>query len=92
MQCFGVPVFSASAGPAVAAVAVSLIKAGTSEARRLEIVAAIRALAASLSERLGAVLAAAPAARAANRFEPTVPLASGRAARRASGAPAPRST
>ena len=71
MQCFGVPVFSAAPGPAVAAVAVSLIKAGTSEARRSDIIGAIRALAAALSERLGAVPASAPMARTRN------PVASG---------------
>jgi DNA-binding IclR family transcriptional regulator len=54
MECFGAPVFSAAHGPAVAAVAVSLIKAGTSEARRNELLAAIRGLAAQLSARLGA--------------------------------------
>ncbi len=53
MECFGAPVFSAAHGPAVAAVAVSLIKAGTSEARRDELLAAIRGLAARLSARLG---------------------------------------
>lgn len=63
MQCFGAPVFSAAPGPAIAAVAVSLIKAGTGEPRRLEILTAIRALAADLSERLGAV---GRAPRAAN--------------------------
>ena len=39
---------------AVAAVAVSLIKASTSARRRDEVVAAIRALAAEVSQRLGA--------------------------------------
>ena len=54
MECFGAPVFSAARGPAVAAVAVSLIKAGTGEAQRDELLAAIRELAAQLSARLGA--------------------------------------
>lgn len=53
MECFGAPVFSGAHGPAVAAVAVSLIKAGTSEARRDELLGAIRGLAAQLSARLG---------------------------------------
>ncbi len=57
MQCFGAPVFSAGSAQAVAAVAVSLIKAGTSPVRRNELVAAIRALAARLSTRLGAQVA-----------------------------------
>ncbi len=54
MQCFGVPVFAAGRDEAVAAVAVSLIKASTSARRRAEVVAAIRELAAGISHRLGA--------------------------------------
>ena len=53
MQCFGAPVFSAGRTDAVAAVAVSLIKAGTSEAQRSQLIMAIRELAQALSERLG---------------------------------------
>ncbi len=83
MQCFGVPVFSAAPGPAVAAVAVSLIKAGTSQARRLEVIAAIRALAAALSERLGAVLASA---------DSTLDAAAGSSAPNSSRRPAPRAS
>jgi len=54
MHCFGAPVFAAGRSEAVAAVAVSLIKASTSARRRDEVVAAIRALAAEVSQRLGA--------------------------------------
>ena len=54
MHCVGAPVFAAGRSDAVAAVAVSLIKASTSARRRDEVVAAIRDLAARLSQRLGA--------------------------------------
>jgi DNA-binding IclR family transcriptional regulator len=53
MQCFGAPVFAAGSATPVAAVAVSLIKAGTGAARRAQVIAAVRALAAGLSARLG---------------------------------------
>ncbi|MCL4185446.1 MAG: IclR family transcriptional regulator [Burkholderiaceae bacterium] len=53
MHCFGAPVFAAGRGEAVAAVAVSLIKASTSVRRRDEVIAAIRELAARVSQRLG---------------------------------------
>lgn len=54
MHCFGAPVFAAGRDEAVAAVAVSLIKASTSARRRDEVVTAIRQLAARVSQRLGA--------------------------------------
>lgn len=54
MHCFGAPVFAAGRSEAVAAVAVSLIKASTSARRHDEVVAAIRGLAARVSQRLGA--------------------------------------
>ena len=53
MTCFGAPVFRAGQPEAVAAVAVSLIKATVTAKRRNETVAAIRALADALTERLG---------------------------------------
>ncbi|MBN9427680.1 MAG: IclR family transcriptional regulator [Burkholderiales bacterium] len=53
MHCFGAPVFAAGQREAVAAVAVSLIKASTSRERREEVVAAVRSLAAAVSRRLG---------------------------------------
>ena len=59
MNCFGAPVFAAQRVEAVAAVAVSLIKASTTERRRDETVAAIRELAGRLSRHLGADLDAA---------------------------------
>lgn len=55
MLCLGVPVFCAGQPEAVAAVAVSLIKAGHSGAHRKRILAAILALGRRLSERLGAL-------------------------------------
>lgn len=70
MECFGAPVFSAARGPAVAAVAVSLIKAGTSPAQRQALLAAIRRLAAELSVRLGAAEPPPPSALAAQRTPP----------------------
>lgn len=54
MHCFGAPVYAAGRAEAVAAVAVSLIKASTTPAREAEVVAAITALAADVSRRLGA--------------------------------------
>ena len=53
MQCFGAPVFAANSQTAIAAVAVSLIKAGLSGSRRAQLIKAVRALADRLSERLG---------------------------------------
>jgi len=53
MQCFGAPIFAARQPHAIAAVAVSLIKAGLSERRRAQIVAAIKGLAAAISADLG---------------------------------------
>jgi DNA-binding IclR family transcriptional regulator len=55
MQCFGVPVFCAGESRAIAAVAVSLIKAGLSVRRRDAVIVAIRELARHLSHRLGAL-------------------------------------
>jgi DNA-binding IclR family transcriptional regulator len=55
MQCFGVPVFCAGESRAIAAVAVSLIKAGLSARRHDSVVEAIRQLARHLSQRLGAI-------------------------------------
>lgn len=54
MHCFGAPVFGAGRSEAVAAVAVSLIKASTTPQREAEVVAAITALADDVSRRLGA--------------------------------------
>jgi DNA-binding IclR family transcriptional regulator len=53
MHCFGAPVFAAGRSEAVAAVAVSLIKASAGARRREEVIAAIRELAARVSQRLG---------------------------------------
>jgi len=89
MQCFGAPVFSAAPGPAIAAVAVSLIKAGTSEPRRLEILNAIRALAAELSERLGAV-GRSPSAAAQAASAPRAAPRARRTPNRSPISPAPR--
>lgn len=55
MQCFGAAVFGARGPEAVAAVAVSVIKAGLPDARRQELVAAIAALARQVSAALGAL-------------------------------------
>jgi len=60
MHCFGAPVFAAGRTEAVAAVAVSLIKASTTPEREAEVVAAITALAADVSRRLGASQRARP--------------------------------
>lgn len=53
MQCFGAPIIGAGDPRAVAAVAVSLIKASVTARRSNETIAAIRELARRLSERLG---------------------------------------
>jgi DNA-binding IclR family transcriptional regulator len=65
MQCFGAPIFAARQPQAVAAVAVSVIKAGLAARRRDEIVAAITGLAREISGALGGaqVPAVAPPAR-----------------------------
>lgn len=57
MNCFGAPVFAAQRPDAVAAVAVSTIKAATDAPRRERMVAAIADLAARLSRRLGGEVA-----------------------------------
>jgi IclR family transcriptional regulator, blcABC operon repressor len=54
MQCFGAAVFGARRAAPVAAVAVSVIKAGLAPARHAELVDAVRALAAAISAELGA--------------------------------------
>ena len=54
MRCYGAPIHGAGRSEAVAAVAVSLIKASATPKRISETTAAIRVLAARLSERLGA--------------------------------------
>jgi len=54
MQCFGAPVFGARGSTAVAAVAVSVIKAGLTAKRRAELVHGIRQLATDISTELGA--------------------------------------
>jgi len=54
MLCLGAPVFGARRGEAVAAVAVSAIKAGLTTARRAQLVTSIRSLAAGMSAALGA--------------------------------------
>ena len=64
MQCFGAPIFDARGPDAHSAVAVSVIKAGLTARRRAELIAAVRALARSLSGELGAPsLPARPGAR-----------------------------
>lgn len=63
MQCFGAPVFAARQPQAVAAVAVSLIKAGLTARRRTEILRAITGLAAAISASLGAAPVPVRAAR-----------------------------
>lgn len=65
MKCFGAPVYSAGNSTAVAAVAVSLIKASVTPKRNSDTIAAIRSLAERLSERLGG--AAPTASGRANR-------------------------
>jgi len=59
MQCFGAPVIGARGPAAVAAVAVSVIKAGLTPRRRTELVDAIRLLARDVSIELGAPAATA---------------------------------
>jgi DNA-binding IclR family transcriptional regulator len=59
MQCFGAPVFGPRRPEAVAAVAVSVIKAGLDPERRQELIAAIGTLARQLSAALGALPQAA---------------------------------
>ncbi len=54
MLCLGVPVFCASQPEALAAVAVSVIKAGLSSRRRQQLLTATLGLGRALSERLGA--------------------------------------
>ena len=54
MHCLGAPVFAGRGPEAVAAVAVSAIKAAVTPARRAELIEAIRELARRMSERLGA--------------------------------------
>ncbi|NLD67956.1 MAG: IclR family transcriptional regulator [Limnobacter sp.] len=54
MQCFGAPIFGTRSDEAIAAVAVSVIKAGLGARRRQELVAAIRELADAISRSLGA--------------------------------------
>jgi len=55
MLCLGVPVFCAGQPEAVAAVAVSLIKAGRGNGHRQRMLTAILGLGRRLSERLGAL-------------------------------------
>ena len=57
MRCYGAPIHAAGRSEAVAAVAVSLIKASATPKRISETTTAIRVLAARLSERLGAARA-----------------------------------
>jgi len=59
MQCFGAPVIGARGPSAVAAVAVSVIKAGLTPRRRTELIDAIRLLARDVSVELGAPAGAA---------------------------------
>ncbi len=54
MHCFGAPVFTAGRSEAIAAVAVSLIKASTTARRKQEVIQQIAALAKALSKKLGA--------------------------------------
>jgi DNA-binding IclR family transcriptional regulator len=74
MQCFGAPVFGARGLAAVAAVAVSVIKAGLTTKRRAELILGIRQLAADISTELGAPPPATMTARS-QRTHPK-PLAS----------------
>jgi IclR family transcriptional regulator, blcABC operon repressor len=55
MHCFGAPVFTAGKAEAIAAVAVSLIKASTSVKRKHEVIQQIGELAKDISRRLGAL-------------------------------------
>jgi DNA-binding IclR family transcriptional regulator len=54
MQCFGAAVYGPRRAEAVAAVAVSVIKAGLTARRRTELIASVRQLAQQLSDALGA--------------------------------------
>jgi IclR family transcriptional regulator, blcABC operon repressor len=63
MQCFGAAVRAATRTEAVAAVAVSVIKAGLTPRRRSELVDSIRELASAISVELGAASGAASGAR-----------------------------
>ena len=87
MQCFGAPVFGARGTAAVAAVAVSVIKAGLTTKRRAELVLGIRQLAADISTELGAP----PPATMKARSHPTSPTprsgGTPRANRRANSTP-----
>ena len=74
MNCFGAPVFAAHRPDAIAAVAVSTIKAATDALRRERMVAAIVDLAARLSQRLGAGTAPAWAAAATGAPADATPL------------------
>ena len=62
MQCFGAPIFGTRSEQAIAAVAVSVIKAGLTARRRQELVTAIRELADAISRSLGADRPQAPPA------------------------------
>jgi IclR family transcriptional regulator, blcABC operon repressor len=55
MHCFGAPVFTAGKAEAIAAVAVSLIKASTSVKRKQEVIQQVGDLAKEISRRLGAL-------------------------------------
>ncbi len=55
MHCFGAPVFTAGKSEAIAAVAVSLIKASTSVKRKQEVIQQVADLAKEISRRLGAL-------------------------------------
>lgn len=79
MHCFGAPVFAAQADEAVAAVAVSAIKASVTPARERELADGIRALAARLSARLGA--------GTRPRLAPTPPLPGPQSAERPHASP-----
>jgi DNA-binding IclR family transcriptional regulator len=56
MRCFGAPVFAGEQSEAVAAVAVSVIKASLSQVRAAELITGIKTLAAQISRRLGSTL------------------------------------
>ena len=55
MHCFGAPVFTTGKSEAIAAVAVSLIKASTSVKRKQEVIQQVADLAKEISRRLGAL-------------------------------------
>jgi DNA-binding IclR family transcriptional regulator len=65
MQCFGAAIRGPRGGDALAAVAVSVIKAGLTPRRRAELVDAIRRLADAIAVELGAAPGPAPAGRRA---------------------------